>query len=575
MAIIGIDLGTTNSLVSVWQNGRSVLIPNPLGEYLTPSAVSLEEDGTVLVGKAARERLISHPEQSVASFKRAMGTDQRFRLGSREFTPEELSSLVLRRLREDAEQFLGEPVAEAVVSVPAYFTDRQRAATKRAGELAGLRVERLINEPSAAALACRMAQGEEDRSCLVFDFGGGTLDVSVVDSFENIVSILAVSGDNRLGGNDFDRCIAGYFCAENGLSFQSLSPVQQALLLKQAELAKIALASQETVMLVLTGEGASGSLALSRQKFIEISASLFQRMTRPVRRALADSGLTPEGLNDIVLVGGSCKMPAASRWITKFLGKKPVPLGSPDTVVALGAGIYAAMKERRAELKEMVLTDICPFTLGTGVLNPGDPNRPLLAPIIERNSILPTSKSQRFYTIRDGQTKICVDIYQGEGLHCDENLRLGEVNIPIPPAPKGQENVDVRFTYDINGILEVEVCNQSSGRSERAVIVGKESGFSSEEAARRLQELSSLKINPRTQEENRLALARGERLYQETLGEARQKVAQAVGWFEQVLARQEPLHIAKSRKRFLELLDLLEAGSFPESPGGDFWEDEE
>ncbi len=574
MAIIGIDLGTTNSLVSVWKNGRGTLIPNPLGEYLTPSVVSLDEDGTVLIGMAARERLISHPQQTAASFKRAMGSNRKFRLGNKEFTPEELSSLVLRRLREDAELFLEEPVEEAVISVPAYFTDRQRAATKRAGELAGLKVERLINEPSAAALACRMVQNTGDRNYLVFDFGGGTLDVSIVDCFENIVSILAVSGDNQLGGIDFDSCIADYFCEQNGILFQQLSPVQKAILLKQAEQAKIALGRQETVMLVLTGQDLSGSLTLDRQKFIEISAPIFQKMIKPIRRVLADSGIRSNELDDIVLVGGSSKLPVVAQWIGNFLKKSPTPLVYPDTAVALGAGIFAAMKDRNPQLKEMILTDICPFTLGTGVLNPNDPSRPLMAPIIERNSILPSSKAQRFYTVRDGQKKICVDIYQGESLYCEDNLRLGAVEIDIPPAPKSVENVDVRFTYDINGILEAEVYNQTTAHRERVVLVGKDSGLSEEEAAVRLEALTKLKINPRDQEENQLALAQGDRLYQETLGETRQKVALMVSWFEQILTSQDPLRIARSRKRFLELLRLLEAGREAELPSENDWKDE-
>ena len=250
MAIIGIDLGTTNSLAAVWQNGKSVLIPNELGEVLTPSAVSIGEDGLILVGKAARERAVSHPERTATAFKRDMGTGKRYDLGGREFTTEELSALVLRKLREDAEAFLGEAVEEAVVSVPAYFDDRQRSATKRAGALAGLRVERLINEPSAAALACRLESPEEDCAFLVFDFGGGTLDVSVVDCFDNMISITAVSGDNALGGVDFDRAVAEHFCSQSGTAWKSLSAGDREILLRQAEQCKIALSTQNAVIMM-------------------------------------------------------------------------------------------------------------------------------------------------------------------------------------------------------------------------------------------------------------------------------------------------------------------------------------
>ena len=249
MAIIGIDLGTTNSLVSVWKDGKSVLIPNSLGGFLTPSVVSVDEDGSILVGNVAKERLISHPERSAASFKRLMGTSRKQNLGGQQFSPEELSSFVLRRLKEDAQAYLGEPVTEAVISVPAYFNDNQRFATKAAARLAGLHAERLINEPSAAALASRLNNTEKDQSFLVFDFGGGTLDVSVVDCFDNVIEISAVAGDNHLGGNDFDQAIARYFCQENGIAFDLLPSVRQAALLKQAELCKQALTEQPQVLL--------------------------------------------------------------------------------------------------------------------------------------------------------------------------------------------------------------------------------------------------------------------------------------------------------------------------------------
>ena len=268
MAIIGIDLGTTNSLAAVWRNGVCELIPNAAGEYLTPSVVSVDEDGSILVGQAARERLISHPERTAARFKRHMGTDKTFRLGGRAFTPEELSALVLRRLREDAEYYLGEAVTEAVVSVPAYFAEAQRAATKRAGALAGLKVERLVNEPSAAAVSGSMGREEADQVCLVFDLGGGTLDVSLVERFENVVSVTAVSGDNQLGGADFDQAIARAFCTETGLSFDHLPPGRQELLIRQAEACKIALTTQEPVVMAVDDGVISASLPLTNEWLI-------------------------------------------------------------------------------------------------------------------------------------------------------------------------------------------------------------------------------------------------------------------------------------------------------------------
>ena len=334
MAVIGIDLGTTNSLAAVWQQGRSRLIPNALGDVLTPSAVSIDEDGTVLVGEAARQRLVSHPERSAAAFKRAMGTDQTYSLAGRTFTPEELSALVLRQLKQDAEAFLGEPVEEAVVSVPAYFNDRQRAATKRAGQLAGLRVERLVNEPSAAALSCYKPD-EGEASFLVFDFGGGTLDVSVVECFDNVVNILAVSGDNALGGNDFDETIAHLFCVENGLDYRGLDRAAKAILLEQAEKCKQALTENPMAVMIVDSPGVKGALSLTGKKLVEHSQKLLERMRTPVARALRDSGLGRGELAGVIPVGGSCKMPLVRQYLAHLLGQRPKqnaqPVGGTDT----------------------------------------------------------------------------------------------------------------------------------------------------------------------------------------------------------------------------------------------------
>ena len=559
MPIIGIDLGTTNSLAAVYTGGKSTLIPNAFGEYLTPSVVSIDEDGEVLVGRAARERLITHPERTAAAFKRAMGTGRRFALAGRDFLPEELSALVLRRLKEDAEAFLGQPVEEAVVSVPAYFTDAQRAATKRAGALAGLRVDRLINEPSAAALASYdPAQG--DAAYLVYDFGGGTLDVSVVDCFENVVNILAVSGDNQLGGNDLDGAIAHMYCQENGIDFEALPADQRAILLAQAEQCKMTLTGAPMAVMVLELPGLAGSMSLTGQKLIEKAATLFGRMRAPLQRALRDSGLSLAELTGVVPVGGSCKMPVVRQYLTHLLGRPLLDRGHPDTVVAQGAGLYAAMKERRGELRQMVLTDLCPFTLGVGVLNPADESNPVMSPIIERNSALPTSKVEKYYTVSPGQTHLRIQIYQGEAMYCAENRKLGEVDLAVPPGPAGREGAAVRFTYEIHGILEVEAQSLSTGKAIRTVLVGQGSDLTPAEAEKRLEQLQSLKIHPRDREENRLLLARGERMWKESLGEEREQVGRVMEQFQAELATQEPARILRARSRCKELLDRLEEG---------------
>ena len=558
MAIIGIDLGTTNSLAAVWKDGESVLIPNAAGDMLTPSVVSIDEDGTILVGQAARDRLIAHPEKTAARFKRDMGTRKEIRLGGRAFLPEELSSFVLRRLKEDAEVWLGEPVTEAVVSVPAYFAEPQRSATKRAAALAGLKVERLVNEPSAAALAGRLGGDGAEGLCLVFDLGGGTLDVSVVERFEDVIGVTAVSGDARLGGRDFDLAMARGFCQDCGLDLDTLSPRQQEMVVRQAEICKIALSAQDPVIMAVDDGQIRASLSLSNEWMIRKCAALFQRMLGPVRRALLDAGSSAGELDELVMVGGSCHMPSVRGYIARSLGRGPIPDGMarPDTAVALGAGICAGMKARAPDLRDLVLTDVCPFTLGTDVLNRAEPSRPLLAPVIERNSALPTSKVAHFTTTRDGQEQVTFHIYQGERRYCEDDALLGELTLDVPPAPKGSQPIQVRFTYDINGLLEVEAVG-TEGRQARLVL--RRGDMSEEEVRRRLEELKALKLHPREQEIDRALCARGERLYAVTVGEVRKLVGDTLDLFQEQLTSQEPLRIAKARRKVEGIFDQVES----------------
>ena len=311
------------------------------------------------MGQAAKERLVSHPDQTAACFKRHMGTSKVFRLGEHAFKPEDLSALILRRLREDAECYLKEPVTEAVISVPAYFADAQRA-----GALAGLKVERLINEPSAAAMSAHISEGDEDKVCLVFDLGGGTLDVSLVERFDNVVSVTVVSGDNHLGGTDFDQYIAEGFCKETGISFKDLTAQQQETILHQAEICKMALTTQDLVLMVVDDGEISASLPLTNEWLIRKCSPLFRRMVAPVRTVFRDAEMSVHDLDELVMVGGSSHMPSVQRYISEILGLKPVTNSRPDTAIALGAGICAGMKARAEDVKELVLTDVCPFTLG-------------------------------------------------------------------------------------------------------------------------------------------------------------------------------------------------------------------
>lgn len=576
--IIGIDLGTTNSLVSVWKNGESCLIPNSFGEYLTPSVVSIDEDGTVYVGRIAKERLTSHPEQTAALFKRFMGTEKKYILGGKEYRPEELSALVLRKLKEDAERYLGERVEEAVISVPAYFNDMARKATKDAGILAGLHVERIVNEPSAAALACRGIKEEgkveeNDETLLVFDFGGGTLDVSLVDCFDNVIEIVSVSGNNRLGGSDFDRAIAEQFCEENGLRFDALSMQRQSIILKSAAQAKCTLSDTEhTVMTVTDGEFQK-KMEITNKKLIQISMPLFQKILVPVSAVLNDGKKEMLEIDRVVLVGGSCKMPTVQQYLRHFLPAGQMTVTDPDHMIALGVGIYAGIKERNEEVKDLLLTDICPFTLGTGLYNEADPRRPIMAPIIDRNSVLPCRKEGRFQTAADFQKSVKIDVYQGEAYFVDENIYLGEISVEVPMALKGQESVTVCYTYDINGILIVDVKVDSTGQKARQIITTGSYTIDPEELEQYLEDLERLNIHPADEEENQMLLAWGERLFAQTTGRLREEIGGRIRYFQYLMNQeQDPYKIKKHRKN---IADFFEHADRYLSTFADAWQHEE
>ena len=559
MAIIGIDLGTTNSLACVCQDGRAVLIPNSLGENLTPSVVSVDENGEICVGAVAKERLVSHPEASVSSFKRYMGTNKVFTLSGNNFTPQELSSFVLRQLKEDAERYLGEEVTEAVTSVPAYFNDNQRYATKEAGRLAGIHVERLVNEPSAAALAASRVSGDEEGSYLVFDFGGGTLDVSVVDYFDNVIEIVAVSGDNRLGGDDFDEVIARSFCAHHQMDYDSMDRQKKASLLRLSEKCKRELTKQDETELVWEAEGRR--MPLNNLLLAGFSQSLFDRISQVIDTALRDSARTMEEIDEIVLVGGSSKMPVTALYLQTFLKRKPSMVASPDEVVAMGAGIYAGIKERKENIRDLVLTDICPFTLGVNVVNYADDDNPIMSAVIERNSVLPCSKTDWYTNSCDNQRKIVVGIYQGEAFYCNDNLKLGAIEMEIQPVREGQTRLKVCFTYDINGILEVEVTdctNPGLERTKRKVLASENLRLSEEEIERRLKELRTYKLMPCGGIRTKMVMARGERLYAQTMGARRQQVSITLQKIQQAVATHNDQLIAKCLKEAEEVFDRLD-----------------
>lgn len=560
MAIIGIDLGTTNSLASVWQRDRCTLIPNNLGEYLTPSVVGVDENGEILVGRTAKERLIAKPERTAASFKRFMGTEKLFRLGEKVFSPSDLSSFVLKQLKEDAEKYLGEAVEEAVISVPAYFNDFQRNATKIAGELAGLKVERIVNEPSAAALAYRFGKMEEDQTFLVFDFGGGTLDISIVDAFDNVIEITAVAGDNHLGGDDVNRVIAERFLSVNNLDAAQLTKEEWASLIKSAEQLKKSLSAESCgVMEIVIGQKIYG-MQMDSKGLLQAASSILESIGTPLKRALDDSGYGWDDIDEIILVGGSGKMPLVQNYLQFLSGKKPLCRIDPDVAVAVGVGIYAGIKERAEVVKDMMLTDICPFTLGIAI-SQNDQNAPsVMSPIIERNSVLPISRMERYFTANPFQTSCRVVILQGEHRLAEQNICLGELEVPVPrgKSEMDREAIDVRYTYDINGILEIDVTVVSTQETTSKVIVNKSIQLTEKEIEERRRELQSLKIHPRDQEKNRLLLARGDRIFEENTGDVRKYVSRFLNEFTAVLNTQDAKQIEKAYTRTTELLDIIE-----------------
>jgi molecular chaperone HscC len=567
--IVGIDLGTTNSAIGVWREGRAELIPNSLGSVLTPSAVSIGSDGEVLVGMAARERQVSHPSQTATVFKRYMGSARVTHLGKQRFLPEDLSALVLRSLKEDAERFLGEPVTQAVITVPAYFNDRQRKATKRAGQLAGLTVERLLNEPTAAALAYGIHQKDVESRFLVFDLGGGTFDVSVLELFEGVIEVRSSTGDNRLGGEDFNAVLIDLFGRKHRQALGELSSDESSSLYQhvrdQAERCRRTLSSQHTAVMRVVWKDATYELEVTSEEFEKAADGLIDRLRTPVIRALQDGQVKADKLDEIVLVGGATRMGIVRRAVTKMFGRFPAAHVNPDEAVAVGAAIQAGLKARDAALKEVVLTDVCPYTLGVDIaerLPSGSIQHGLFAPIIERNTIVPASRERTFSTISDGQRVVRMSVYQGESRKVSDNVHLGEIDVPVPHGKAGDVAVTCRFTYDINGILEVDLHVPSTGERRELVIVDDPNAVSPEELEQRRKVLTALKIHPREEQLNVAVLARLDRCYEQSLGERREQIGRWISSFTALVEGQNPRAIADARTRLVQAMDSIEGESF-------------
>ena len=561
--IFGIDLGTTNSLIAWLKDGVPTVIANVHGSVLTPSAVSVDADGSLLVGATARERLVTHPKRSAASFKRLMGSGQKLSLAGASYRPEDLSALVLRALKADAEQATGEKVEEVIISVPAYFNDQQRKATRLAGELAGLKVLRLVNEPTAAALFHGIHERDADATFLIIDLGGGTFDVSILERFSGVMEVRATGGDSFLGGDDFTEAMLQLLARKAGLDDKALAdPQRRGALLFAAESAKRALAAGPSCEVDLQGLGL-GTLTLAQAEFDKACEPLLERLRAPIERALRDARLRVADLDEIALVGGASRMPMVRRLVAQLFGRLPARHLDPDHTIALGVAVCAGLASRDQAFEEMVLTDVCPHTLGIRISESdgrGERNDDVFLPIIERNTVVPASRVKTVQTVVDNQTTLAVHIFQGESRRCSQNIELGDVELKVPPMKAGEVKVDVRYTYDVNGILDVDIAVADHG-IERNLVIRKLAGdVSDEDIARRRVELAALKVHPRDQDPNRLVLARANRLYEQLLGDEREQVGRWLGQFEATLSRQDGREIGEARKQFAAALDTLERG---------------
>ena len=562
--ILGIDLGTTNSAASVWKDGQSILIPNALGHNLTPSVVSVAEDGTVIVGQAAKERLITHPQLTASRFKRTMGTEKSYQLGRNVFSSVELSSLVLKSLKRDAEAFLNEEIVEAVISVPAYFNDHQRNATKLAAELAGLKVERLINEPTAAALAYGLAEQPDDVRYMILDLGGGTFDVTVLEFFDGVMEVHASAGDNHLGGEDFVDLLVQDFYKQNDINELELLATDKSTIYRQFETAKRRLSTDNDVEVALTLTDAELTYRIDRSTFEKLSAPLLNKIQFPIERALMDANVRLNQLDQVILVGGATKMPLIRNLVAKLLKCFPAFKLDPDEVVAIGAGVQAGLKQDDEALSEIVLTDVCPYTLGIATYNEAAPNNALFSPMIERNFILPSSVEHPFYTVQDNQTAIELEIFQGESPYAKNNVKLGQMTVDVPKKKKAEAEVMVRFSYDMNGLLEVDCKVTETGKRYNKLFERQAGTLTEEQKQAILKKLATLKVHPREDAQNQALLARLERVYEQSRGDVREFVLHMLRNFETVLERQEPKAIQRQYKEIETELDKLENGGWLE-----------
>ena len=567
--MIGIDLGTTNSLATyIDDNGEIQFIKNEYGNILIPSVVGIDENDAIIVGELAKERRMMNAGETASNFKRRMGTDAKIKVKNRTFDAQMLSSFVLKHLKENAEKQLNEKINRAIISVPAYFNDKQRRDTKMAAELAGLTVERLINEPTAAALSLGSHILDQNLKFIVLDLGGGTFDVTLLETFENIMEVLSISGDTMLGGEDFTTKICEIFLKNIKLSIVDLSRDERTKLYTKADRAK-KLISLKNVEIEMEIKGKKYKSEITQENFRETVKPLLVKMKVAIDKALQDGNTDAREIEKVILVGGAVKLGIIEEFVEKYFHKmrgekiyfnnddfiennKLVSIAAdPDTVVAYGVGIAVGMKERNKVFKERILTDVCPFTLGTEIVGRR------FAPIIPRNTTVPTSRSEYFYTIEDYQSQVTVGIYQGESLNIDDNLFLGEFLLDVPQNLAGKEAINVRFTYDINGILEVEAKVVSTGVKKSKLIINGD--LSEEEKNEKIKMLEEIKIQSENKNKDKLLLERANRIYAEIVNtEIRNHISEYLENYQKIVVTGDRIRIQKTKKSFSEFLDKID-----------------
>jgi len=562
--IVGIDLGTTNSAIGIYRDGKVRLFANPLEDVLTPSAIAVDErTGTLVVGRTAKDLLARDPARGAARFKIDMGSDRKRAVGERTLTAVELSAHVLDALRSDAERALGGEVVRCVITVPAYFDDAQRHATRQAAELAGFHVERILNEPTAAAIAYGLHKRDDESLFAVVDLGGGTFDVCVMELFEGILQVKGVAGDGRLGGDDFTLALAETIAAKAGIAMPPAGTLAWALLFKRAETAKRALSRWPVTEVTLPRDvtAVGPSVLVTREEVEAAWAPLLERMRGPLRAALRGAGVAHEQLAEVVMVGGATRRPCVQATVREILGREPIHHADPDLLVAEGAAIQAAMIAEDTAVADMVITDVASHSLGVDTAKEiaGRIQTGYFVPIIHRNTVIPTSRWDSFQTMHDYQTEVHFEVYEGESRMCHENRKIGELAIKVPRGPAGKE-VRVRFTYDQNGMLEVEALVVETGKVASRVFHrsgGEVTGEALDKAQGRLR---ALRADPMDRPKYKDLHARAKLLWQEAGARDREVLDRLIDQFDAAVGGRNPVEIEGAYRALLERCEAIDRG---------------